>query len=110
MNCQQLAERISSLQPDLSGIEVARLCLLILSQCDDHRRLADDEYLLSVWQHASFRLEAAADQHAAVSEELELLCQDGPVRPTQDQLWIFLRAIKVQSQVLELYTQQPVSL
>ena len=110
MNCQQLAERISSLQPDLSEIEVARLCLVIFSNCDDHRKLSNDEYLLTVWKHASFRLEAASDQHAAVSDELEMMCVDGPFEFTPDQLWILMRAIKVQSQVLELYTQQTVCL
>ena len=107
MNCQQLAQRISSLQPDLSEIEVARLCLVILSQCDDHQKLSSDEHLLTVWKHASFRLDAASDQHAGVSEELEMMCADGPVQFTPDQLWILMRAIKVQSQLLELYTQQP---
>lgn len=108
MNCQQLAERISTLQPQLSAVEVARLCLVILSQCDDPARLDNDDYLRSVWKHASFRLEAASDQHSGVSEELEMMCVDGPVQFTPDQLWILLRAIKVQSQLLELYTQQPV--
>ena len=106
MNCQQLAERISSLQPDLSAVEVARLCLVILTNCDDHQKLASDEHLVAAWKHASFRLEAVSDQHAAVSDELEMMCVDGPFEFTPDQLWVLMRAIKVQSQVLELYTQQ----
>jgi hypothetical protein len=102
MNCQQLAQRISVLQPDLPQIEIARLCLLILSHTDAGE-LFDDESLLKAWQDASFRLEAAIDQHAAVTEELDKMCGDDPVRFTSDQLWTLLRTIKVQSQVLELY-------
>ena len=108
MNCQQLAERLSSLQPSLSEVELARLCLVILSGCDAPCKLSDEEYLMAQWKHASFRLEAASDQHAAVSEELEMMCMDGPVQFTPDQLWVLMRAIKVQSQVLDLYTAQPV--
>jgi len=39
--------------------------------------------------------------------ELERLSADGPVDCTEEQLWVLLRAVKVQSQVLEIYTEQP---
>ncbi len=104
MNCQQLAERISALQSDLPEVEIARLCLLILSQ-HDANTLTDDKSLVKAWQDASFRLEAASDQHAAVTAELDQMCGDDPVRFTSEQLWTLLRTIKVQSQVLDLYAQ-----
>jgi hypothetical protein len=107
MNCHELAKRISERQPELSPVDVARLCLMILSQCDDSSQLADEQVLMSVWRNASFRLEAASDQHAAVAEELSDMCSNGPVQFSPDQLWVLLRAVKVQSQVLELYTDQP---
>ena len=80
---------------------------MILSQSDDSQSLESDESLMVAWKHATFRLEAASDQHAAVAEELDSLCADGPIQFTPDQLWVLLRAVKVQSQVLELYTDQP---
>ena len=107
MTCHELAQRLLELQPDLSSIDVARLALMILTQCDDAGQLSDDEVLIAAWKNATFRLEAASDQHAAVAEELEVMCSDGPVQFTPDQLWVLLRAVKVQSQVLELYTDQP---
>ncbi len=107
MTCQYLAERIAGLRPDLPPIDVARLTLMILAQCDDVRILGDDQGLYSAWRNASFRLEAASDQYAAVASELEDLCTDGPVDFTEEQLCVLLRAVKVQSQVLEIYTQQP---
>ena len=110
MNCQTLAERLLELQPELSPADVARLCLLILSQCEDPNTLDDSETLTKVWRNASFRLEAATDQHAAVSKELDAMCSDGPVQFTPDQLWVLLRAVKVQSQLLELYTDEITSL
>jgi hypothetical protein len=107
MTCHELAQRLLELQPDLSSIDVARLALMILTQCDDARQLSDDAVLIAAWKNATFRLEAASDQHAAVAEELEAMCSDGPVQFTPDQLWVLLRAVKVQSQVLELYSDQP---
>ena len=80
---------------------------MILTQCDDTDSLESDEALMAAWKHSTFRLEAASDQHAAVAEELDSLCSEGPIQFTPDQLWVLLRAVKVQSQVLELYTDQP---
>jgi len=107
MTCQELAKRLTALQPELSQIDVARLCLLILSQCDPSETFDDEAVLRSAWQNASFRLEASADQHAAVADELDQLCANGPIDFSPDQLWVLLRAVKVQSQLLELYTDQP---
>jgi len=83
------------------------MCLLILTATKDSSTLYNDETLRAAWRAASFRLDAAADQHAAMSDELEGLCADGPVRFSPDQIWILLRAVKVQSQLLELYTEIP---
>lgn len=108
MNCQTLAQKIAELQPELAPSDVARLCLLILSQCKDPESLENEEVLKKAWRNASFRLEAATDQHSAVSLELASICSDGPAQFTPDQLWILLRAVKVQSQILELYTDDAV--
>ena len=107
MTCHDLAKRLSELQPELSQVDIARLALMIISQCPDANELADDAVLISAWKNATFRLEAASDQHAAVASELEIICSGGPVQFTPDQLWVLLRAVKVQSQILELYTDQP---
>ena len=49
------------------------------------------------------RLQAATDQHAAMTEELEDLAQTDPRQFSSDQIWILIRAIKVQSQILQMY-------
>ncbi|TWU56699.1 hypothetical protein Poly51_26160 [Rubripirellula tenax] len=107
MTCHQLAQRLLELQPSLSPTDVARLTLMILNQSTDPADLDDDDTLIKAWKNASFRLESTSDQHAAVAEELEALCGDGPIEFSPDQLWVLMRAIKVQSQILELYTDQP---
>ncbi len=107
MTCHQLAHKLGTMQPDATPAEIARMCLLILNATKNLDLLDDESELRSAWRSASFRLEAAADQHAAMSDELEQLCHDGPVRFSPDQIWTLLRAVKVQSQLLELYTDTP---
>ena len=107
MTCHDLAKRLSELQPELSPVDIARITLMILAQDPDPTLLNSEQALISAWKNATFRLDAASDQHAAVANELEAICGDGPVQFTPDQLWVLLRAVKVQSQILELYTDQP---
>ncbi len=107
MTCHELAQRLSQLRPELSPTDIARLCLLILNQTDDAELLSDEAQLTAAWKNVTFRLEAATDQHDAVADELEAMCSEGPLQFTSDQLWVLLRAVKVQGQILELYTEQP---
>jgi hypothetical protein len=108
MNCHELAKRLSELDPSMRQVDVARLSLMILSQATDVTALSNTDALVSAWRNATFRLESAADQHAAVADELEAICEAGTVQFTADQVCALLRAVKVQSQILELYTDPPV--
>ena len=103
INCQDLAARIESIQPDARPADVARLCLLLLNYVEDFRCLEDDEGLAHAWGEMGMRLQAATDQHAAMTEELEEVSRRAPDEFTAEHVWILLRAIKVQSQVLQLY-------
>lgn len=107
MNCQELASRIEHLQPDAMPRDVARLCLLLTNYVNDLEELQDDAVLSKAWNEMGIRLQAATDQHAAMTEELERLAGTGPETFTLDQVWVLIRAIKVQSQVLQLYVGQP---
>jgi hypothetical protein len=103
MTCQDLAARIERLQPHALPRDVARLCLLLANYVDDLSCLNDDESLTHVWQAMGMRLQAATDQHAAMTEELENLAQVNPGEFSMEQIWVLIRAVKVQSQVLQLY-------
>ena len=109
MKCHDLAQRIASINPDLSPLDVARLCLLVLPQIANNPHDLDDERLMVAWRNAAFRLEAASDQHCAVAAELHSISVLDSVEFSEEQLRVLLRAIKVQSQILELYTHDPVS-
>ena len=107
MNCTELAGRIERMQPGAEAKDVARLCLLLANATDDVAHFTDDQTLTRAWREMGLKLQAATDQHAAMTEELERLARSDPQKFTPDQIWVLIRAIKVQSQVLQLYVGQP---
>jgi len=107
MTCHDLAQCIEGLQPDANPRDVARLCLLLANHVKAIDGLGDEDALANAWQDMGIRLQAATDQHAAMTEDLEALAQMDPNRFTVEQIWVLLRAIKVQSQILQLYVGQP---
>jgi hypothetical protein len=108
MNCHELAERIEQLEPGASAKDVARVCLLLANDNVNLAELCEAERLRNAWQQTSLKLQAATDQHAAMTQELEELASSDPEKYSKEQVWVLIRAIKVQSQVLQLYVGQPV--
>jgi hypothetical protein len=107
MNCHELAERIEKLEPQASPKDVARVCLLLANNTSNLDALTDFTQLNQAWKETGLKLQAATDQHAAMTQELEALASSDPEKYTQDQVWVLIRAIKVQSQVLQMYVGQP---
>jgi hypothetical protein len=107
MTCCDLAARIERLQPEAMPRDVARLCLLLTNYIGDIGELEDEDRLSRAWQEMGIRLQAATDQHAAMAAELDALSRADPERFSMDDIWVLIRAIKVQSQVLQLYVGQP---
>lgn len=103
MNCAAIASRIETLNPETDPLDVARMCTLICSAVPDRSQLEDEAYFLEVWEEVNLRLQAATDQHAAVTEELEQLAQSDPDHFSPNDVWILVRSIKVQNQLLRLY-------
>ena len=102
-SCRELAARIEDLQPGAAPRDVARLCLLLTNFVDEINALDDEDQLTQAWQEMGIRLQAATDQHAAMTVDLEDLSRTDPAQFTMDQVWTLIRAIKVQSQILQLY-------
>jgi hypothetical protein len=107
MNCQELAARIETLRPGAETRDIARLCLLLSNAVARIEDLTNDRLFAQAWHDMGLKLQAATDQHAAMTEELEALARTDPRKFTPDQVWILIRAIKVQSQILELYVGEP---
>jgi hypothetical protein len=70
---------------------------------EDIEALDNPDALSAAWKETGLRLQAATDQHAAMTEELENLARSDPRKFSPDQIWVLIRAIKVQSQILQLY-------
>jgi hypothetical protein len=107
MNCTKLAEKIEQLQPNAETRDVARLCLLLTNAVSNPDCFQDETVLTSHWREIGLRIQAATDQHAAMTEELENLARSDPKKFTPEQIWVLIRAIKVQSQILQLYVGEP---
>jgi hypothetical protein len=107
MKCHELAVQIQQLQPKASTQEIARLCLLLANNTTQLESLQNQGQLKSAWQQMGLKLQAATDQHSAMTQELEELANSDPEKFSRDQIWILIRAIKVQSQVLQMYVGQP---
>jgi hypothetical protein len=103
MTCTELAHQIERLQPNAAPQDVARLCLLLTNSMDNLEALRNQQSLHEAWKRTGLKLQVATDQHAAMTEELEALAASDPQSFTRDQIWILIRAIKVQSQVLQMY-------
>lgn len=107
MTCTELAQQIERLQPNAAPEDVARLCLLLTNAVDNLDSLREPRALHDAWKRTGLKLQVATDQHAAMTQELEDLAASDPQSFSQDQIWILIRAIKVQSQVLQMYVGHP---
>jgi hypothetical protein len=103
MTCGELAHQIERLQPSAAAQDVARLCLLLTNSVDDLDSLRQQCALHDAWKRTGLQLQVATDQHAAMTQELEDLAASDPESFNREQIWILIRAIKVQSQVLQMY-------
>jgi len=103
MNCKDIVTKIEQHNLGADALDVARMCTLICSAVPDRNLLKDDQFFLQVWDEVNLRLQAATDQHAAVTEELEQLSSSDPREFSPEQVWVLVRSIKVQNQLLRLY-------
>lgn len=110
MKSSELAAKLEALNPSSTPKEVARMCTTLTSILDESSALYDEHQFEKICDEVNLRLSFASDQQAAVVQELEQLTNSAPEDFTPDQIWILVRAIKVQSQMLSFYTgSRPVS-
>ena len=109
MLCHQIAERIEELEPLATPTDVARLCLLLYNQFEDPEILKtyEDEAFLNCLREVDLMMQSAVDQHSAVTQELDHSTDEILMNLSTQHLGMFLRALKVQTQVLSLYVGMP---
>ncbi len=79
------------------------MALLVAQQTEQLDELEDVDNLITACSQMSMQLSVASDQHNAVAEELDNLATTEPCDFSSSHLWTLVRAIKVQSQILNLY-------
>ena len=104
MRLTQLIERLHQQLPTMSERQIACLAMLYcdrdphlnsLQEAVEFSRLVDDIQL---------RMQSIDDQHAAVVSELDELASSQPCEFEPKHVWTLIRAIKVQSQFVDMLT------
>lgn len=103
MDATVLVERIARYQADRAPVDHLRMALLLLLHTPDIDDSVSESRLEQLCQEMSMQLSAADDQHAAVADELDSLAVTAPCDFSPDHLWTLVRAIKIQSRILNLY-------
>ncbi len=105
MNLCDLIVSIQKLRPEADAQTLARIALLLLNEQPKFDGLDRSETLERRIQLLLGRLQAAHDQHSAVADELENLAATSPCEFSPSHVWTLIRAIKVQSQIINLYLE-----
>ncbi len=103
MDAQQLVNTIAELRPEYAPAEQLRFALLVSLQHPNFDPALDRDDIDRHCSDLACQLSATSDQHAAVSNELDSLAATAPCEFTPDHLWSLVRALKIQSQILNLY-------
>ncbi len=103
MHIQELVQKLLTDHPTSDPIETIQTCLVVLNSVENLDCLDSSQDLDLACRRASLKLQVASDQHAAMAAELEALAASDPAQFSSEQIWTLVRAIKVQSQVLQLY-------
>ena len=69
MNFIAIAKRVEKQIPYADALEISRMCTLMCGAVRDIATLSDDKKFLEIWDEVNLRLQAATDQHVAVSED-----------------------------------------
>ncbi|MEM7474478.1 MAG: hypothetical protein AAF483_05740 [Planctomycetota bacterium] len=103
MNARDLVDAIAKIRPEYTAADHLRIALLLSLQNEDLQKFSDHTQLERQLLEVTIQLSATSDQHAAVSTELDSLATTSPCEFTQKHLWTLVKALKVQSQILNLY-------
>ena len=110
MKNSEIAAKLEALNPAATPNDVARMCTTLTGILEDSSALYDAQEFQKICDEVNLRLSFATDQHAAMVDELTQLTKSAPQDFTSDQIWMLVRAIKVQSQMLSFYTgNQPIA-
>ena len=103
MKLSKIVERLENLLPDADPAHLARMAMLMINELHTSEVLENEFLLSQVTDELKLRLSAATDQLTAVAQDLQELTRTDPREFNRDQIWILIRALKVQNQILNMY-------
>ncbi len=106
-NSMRLAQLIEQLHQHLPTLSERQIACLAMLYCDRDPNLVSlqgaSEFSRTV-DEIQLRMQSIDDQHAAVASELDELASSQPCEFEPKHVWTLIRAIKVQSQFVEMLT------
>ncbi len=104
MRLSQLIDQLQQQLPNSSERQVACLAMLLCDRDPQLKCLADFRAFSNLLQETQLRMKSIDDQHAAVAFELDQLASTQPCEFEPKHVWTLIRAIKVQSQFVDMLT------
>ena len=104
MSLSLLIDKLSEQLPNASDRRLACLAMLVCDRSPTFDCLQDKSQFLSLLDEINLKIQSLDDQHAAVALELDTLASTEPCEFEPRHVWTLIRAIKVQSQFVDLLT------
>ena len=104
MRLPQLIERLHQHLPNISDRQVACLAMLYCDRDPQLKSMSEEEGFVRMVDEIQLRMQCIDDQHAAVAFELDQLASAQPCEFEPKHVWTLIRAIKVQSQFVDMLT------
>ncbi len=103
MEPTRLLNHILAEMPGAPMAEVFRMAMLLCHAAPSPIALDDESLRAKLFSEIQLQLSMHEDQHAAIASELDSLASTEPCEFSVNHLWTLIRAIKVQSQLLNFY-------
>jgi len=104
MPLSKLVQQLHQQLPNANNRRVACLAMLVCDRDPELNCLANGNDFLSLLDEIQLRMQSIDDQHAAVADELDQLALTQPCEFEPKHVWTLIRAIKVQSQFVDILT------
>jgi len=104
MPLSKLIQQLHHQLPNANNRRVACLAMLVCDRDPELNCLDNGNDFLSLLDEIQLRMQSIDDQHAAVADELDQLALTQPCEFEPKHVWTLIRAIKVQSQFVDMLT------
>ena len=104
MRLSQLIEQLQKQLPKTCDRQIACFAMLFCDRDPKLECLANKADFSSMLDDIQLKMQSIDDQHAAVASELDQLALTQPCEFEPKHVWTLIRAIKVQSQFVDMLT------